>query len=115
MPLFPDIGPDPLKHRDQVKDGVAGACERLTKALALQQAEVPDQTALVWRIDISRVLGELTLMTVRWEHREDVVAILKECFQHLGGEIKRKSLSESATDGTQALSLAIAKLLDQLR
>lgn len=60
MSTFPDIGLDPLAYRDQVKGGVAGARERLEKVTAMQQAGVPDQTALVWRIDVDRVLCELT-------------------------------------------------------
>ncbi len=112
MDPLPDIGLDPLKHRDQVKIGVEGARERLTKALCIQQPEVPDQTALVWRIDIDRVLMELTLMTSRWENREAVQAALEKCFLHLGNEIERKTLNDSAADGTQALSAEVARVLD---
>ena len=62
---FPDIGLDPLAHRDQVKGGVEGAQERLNKADDIQQKGVPDQTALVWRIDLNRLRGELTLVSAR--------------------------------------------------
>lgn len=41
--------------------------------------------------------------------------VLEKCFWHLGEEIKRKSLNESARDGTQALSVAAAKVLDDAR
>jgi len=68
---WPDIGLDPLKHRDEVKGGVEGAKERLKQALCIQQTKVPDQAALVWRIDISRVLDELTVMTARWKHHQE--------------------------------------------
>lgn len=37
---------------------------------------------------------------------------LIKCFRHLGADIQRKHLNESAKDGTQALSSEIAKLLD---
>lgn len=66
---FPDIGNDPLQVRDV--DGVAGAMERLGKAVSLQQPLVPNQTALVWRIDISRIRDEVTWrtpsMATAWE------------------------------------------------
>lgn len=64
--MFPDIGPDPLKNWGTVRNDVIGARERLSKAVGLQQDGVPDQTMLAWRIDVSRVLDELTLMTARW-------------------------------------------------
>lgn len=52
---FPDIGPDPLKaDGDERKRLHNETDERLTKAFTIQQSGVPDQTALVWRIDISR-------------------------------------------------------------
>lgn len=72
---WPDIGLDPLKHRDKVTGGVEGARERLSKAVSIQQKEVPDQTLLAWRIDVSRVLDELTLMTARWEYLQKRAAL----------------------------------------
>ena len=65
---WPDIGLDPLKHREQVEGGVEGAVKRLNQAVAIQQKEVPDQTLLAWRIDVDRVLCELIVMTARWKH-----------------------------------------------
>ena len=65
---WPDIGKDPLKYRDEVLGGVEGAKERLGKACAVQQTGVPDQTALVWRIDLDRLMCELTVMTMRWNN-----------------------------------------------
>lgn len=41
-----------------------------------------------------------------------LAAALQKCFLHLGEEIQRKTLNESAKDGTQALSKEVAKLLD---
>lgn len=38
--------------------------------------------------------------------------MLVRCHEHLGAEIGRKTLNESAADGTQALSFAVAALLD---
>jgi len=38
--------------------------------------------------------------------------LLMECFDHLRGEIARKTLNESARDGTQTLSRKIAEALD---
>lgn len=66
---WPDIGKDPLKYRDEVKGGVEGAMERLGQASAVQQKGVPDQTALVWRIDLDRIRCELIVMTARWNNR----------------------------------------------
>ena len=39
-------------------------------------------------------------------------AALAKCHAHLGKEIERKTLNESAADGTQALSAEVAALLD---
>lgn len=67
IPGAPDIGPDPLKlsqHEERVTYG-SEYVARLTKAHAMQQPGVPDQTALVWRIDLSRVLSELIQTRVR--------------------------------------------------
>lgn len=60
---LPDIGEDPLKASDLQ---LSTALCRLGKARDIQQEGVPDQTALVWRIDLMRVMDELTLMTARW-------------------------------------------------
>jgi len=52
---FPDIGPDPLKlNGEERKKAADETYSRLTKAHTVQQKGVPDQTALVWRIDLSR-------------------------------------------------------------
>lgn len=67
---WPAIGKDPLKYRDEVKGGVEGAMERLGQACAVQQKGVPDQTALVWRIDLDRIRCELIVMTARWNSRK---------------------------------------------
>lgn len=42
----------------------------------------------------------------------DMRVMLEKCFAHLGAEIERKTLNESAADGTQALSREVAALLD---
>lgn len=67
-PQFPYIGPDPLKMPRKTREEQAkpdewvelAPCERLRQATSVQQAGVPDQMALVWRIDLNRVLMELT-------------------------------------------------------
>ena len=38
----------------------------------MQQKGVPDQTALVWRIDIDRLRCELIVMTARWNSRKGI-------------------------------------------
>ena len=50
---------------------------------------------------------EATLGQVR-----NVIAALEKCFWHLGDEIKRKTINESAADGTQALSREVGRILD---
>lgn len=58
---FPDIGKDPLKTdggEREVYFGHEAILARLHKACSLQQKEVPDQTALVWRADLSHLLGQ---------------------------------------------------------
>jgi predicted nuclease with RNAse H fold len=44
---------------------------------------------------------------------DELAEALKQCFYHLGGEIKRLSLNESAALGTQALSHNVAEVLDE--
>lgn len=56
---YPDIGPDPLKSGEKDPDHDEGM-ERIFQAMSVQQNGVPDQTALTWRIDLSRLHGELT-------------------------------------------------------
>jgi hypothetical protein len=46
---------------------------------------------------------------------ESGLLLLEKCFHHLGKEIERKTLNESANDGTQKLSLEIATFLDNTR
>lgn len=58
---FPDIGPDPLKL--PTVEWAEAATEdstkkRLRDIYCKQQAGVPDQTALVWRIDLTRMMGK---------------------------------------------------------
>ena len=61
---FPDIGPDPLQVRDAPGRGcVEASLERVRAAHCKQQEGVPDQTALVWRIDLMRLTGELIWRT----------------------------------------------------
>lgn len=62
---WPDIGQDPLQmeKRDSFEESFA----RLKSGLNKQQAGVPDQTALVWRVDISRVSDEVILQRARGE------------------------------------------------
>lgn len=62
---FPDIGNDPLKVRDAINDQSEASLKRLKSGLCIQQKNVPDQTALVWRIDISRVTDRLILAEAR--------------------------------------------------
>lgn len=66
IPGAPDIGPDPLKLDGEERVRYGGEyVARLTAAHTIQQPGVPDQTALVWRIDLSRVLSELIQTRVR--------------------------------------------------
>ncbi len=56
---YPDIGKDPLKFHDEA-GGFEESKERLQRASSVQQKLVPDQTALVWRIDLQRLLDDHT-------------------------------------------------------
>lgn len=58
---FPDIGKDPLKligEERQAYNTEEAMLGRLHAPCAKQQNEVPDQTALVWRADLSWILGQ---------------------------------------------------------
>jgi len=72
---FPCIGQDPLKM--EKRDGFEESFVRLKSGLNIQQKGVPDQTALVWRIDISRVSDEVIIQTGRAEFRLKQVEQLK--------------------------------------
>lgn len=52
------------------------------------------------------------LSQLRTAYKQSLVA-LNKCFTHLGHEIQKKSLNESASDGTQRLSREVAELLDK--
>lgn len=80
---FPDIGADPLKLDGDERttyrsDDVTLA--RLQKATSLQQKEVPDQTALVWRADLNWLIGQFIWRQAGHRHaitrNESVVAQL---------------------------------------
>lgn len=67
---FPDIGRDPLQlSGDERKQRgcIEAVREALNAPVCLQQKGVPDQTALVWRIDLSRLLDDHTVLAARWE------------------------------------------------
>jgi hypothetical protein len=63
---YPNIGPDPLKlpgDEYMKRNSVPAAIHELSKGVSLQQKEVPDQTALVWRADLNRLLMDHTWRT----------------------------------------------------
>ena len=65
---FPDIGPDPLKADGEEREKLHNETrQRIEKACAIQQSGVPDQTALTWRIDLSRIRDDLTIAEARVE------------------------------------------------
>lgn len=60
---FPDIGPDPLKtfgDAYMTVNTVEAAKRRLMDINNLAQPGVPDQTALVWRADLSKLINDHT-------------------------------------------------------
>jgi len=67
--------------------------------------------------DLTRRLqvAEAELAVAQADKIADMRATLEKCFRHLIVEIERKTLNESAADGTQALSLEVAKILDEMR
>lgn len=86
----------------------------LSERLTLQKPHVvfPVPICLLLRDDAER-LRENTVAYVKLRaERELTRAMLVRCHEHLGAEIARKVLNESAEDGTQALSKAVAALLD---
>lgn len=46
------------------------------------------------------------------KQRDALRTVAVDCFAHLGKEIERKTLNQSADDGTQALSARLARVLD---
>lgn len=66
---WPDIGPDPFQGPRE-NDNVGCAHKRLRDAYAKQQPHVPNQTALVWRIDIGRVHQRLVQLEALFADRK---------------------------------------------
>jgi hypothetical protein len=58
---------------------------------------------------LANIIDRLTTVKMQRDKMRDT---LKKCFAHLGKEIQRKSLNESSADGTQALALEVANILD---
>ena len=72
--ITPSLVPDELTwnpNQDQAGFAVANSVGRLEHAGVLQQLFVPDQLALVWRIDILRALGRMQSLQVRAESLQD--------------------------------------------
>jgi len=69
---FPDIGICP--HKMEKRDGFEEAFARLKSGLCTQQKGVPDQTALVWRADISKVSDELIIQKCRGDSFRSAMA-----------------------------------------
>ncbi len=61
-----DIGPDPLKLNGQERTAYQRLYKkRLRDALTIQQKNVPNQTALVWRADLGQLFSELAILQGR--------------------------------------------------
>ena len=60
---------------------------------------------------IANMIDRLTEIKMQRDRLRDA---LKKCFAHLGKEIERKTLNESAADGTQTLSREVAEALDAI-
>jgi hypothetical protein len=76
----PDIGKDPLKLVGQERDDYTSdqaILNRLRQACAVQQIEVPDQTALVWRADLSWLLNQFA-----WREAGHKAALEAEAVRH---------------------------------
>lgn len=68
---FPDIGPDPLKlPPDEWQEAASedATKKRITDIYCKQQKGVPDQTALLWRADLSRLMGKYIWRRAQGEH-----------------------------------------------
>lgn len=68
------------------------------------------EVGTIHRDDIDRDEAEANATLIR--NAPEMFAMLAKCAGHLGKEIERKTLNESAADGTQALSREVAALLD---
>ena len=86
----------------------------LVERLTLQKpgVEYPAPVSLLLRDDAERLRRNTVAYVELRAERELTRAMLVRCHEHLCAEIQRKHLNESAADGTQALSKAIADLLD---
>jgi hypothetical protein len=63
--------------------------------------------------DISRGFNAVTEFARELERENAALrAGLKKCHRHLSSEIQRKTLNESAADGTQSLSAEVSRILD---
>ncbi len=65
---FPNIGQDPLQFKGTLIENRVyrnKAKERLKKARDIQQLGVPDQTALVWRVDLMQLFDEIAVLRGR--------------------------------------------------
>lgn len=85
---FPDIGPDPLKLDGEERTARMedkAVKEILFKAMSKQQSGVPDQTALVWRFDLSKMSERITLAEARLEYaradRDKLRAEIEACLK----------------------------------
>jgi len=89
---FPDIGADPLKldGEERTKRMDEQVIYDITsKAASVQQTGVPDQTALVWRFDLSKLHERAILDEARLKFARDENADLKRQVEELKAEIEK--------------------------
>lgn len=96
-----------VKETDQLRAEV----ERLTRELATSRHD-DQQARLMSGLIYARAEKAESALTAEREKTSVLREELEKCFWHLGKEITRMSLNESAQTGTQQLSQEVAKVLD---
>lgn len=81
---WPDIGPDPLKGPRE-PGALEKAINRVEQAYVIQQKEVPDQTALVWRWDIGRLLMDWKRLRAWEKCQRDAEATIAQLRDRVAG------------------------------
>lgn len=114
---FPDIGKDPLKFSGEVDRSIDAVRTRLSKAVGLQQKEVPDQTALVWRVDLSQLDSEYIWRNAQRQGLEKQIAALESERDQLKWEKEelRKQMEKSNEDWNVLLNETESKSVERIK
>jgi hypothetical protein len=106
---LPDIGIDPCK-RERVDDPAGEAIAHIQAAYVKQQSGVPDQTALVWRGDLGKVLSQIThLRAWRETNGPGGAAALLAKAEAMDAALERIELNWERQDGGLMFVAEVAK------